>query len=331
MLIYCICTQYLVGAPFALITASIRRGMEVISLWHCWGGMEAQVSLTVAFRSSAFLVSCFSFSSWQYPIDSLWGSGLVSLLASQAHQHHGHVTNFWCFWQCGQVPNPAGKWNRHLLKSWVNRRKHEVLQNFLVNGCSDVGFQKTQWTNTSRWHCTPNHHRLWKLNTGLHATWAMSFSTLPPDSRTLVSKWNTKLALIWKEDFGPLGNSPVLLLLSPGKTPLTLSVVQEWFNKRNTTTVAKFLDTSVCGGSWCLDPSLSPFLVKRNEFHNLSRITEINELFHDILIYWDAPVYSYLHIKLTSYFWVFLLQPDVHINIIIFFNIVLDKGDLGVK
>ncbi len=54
MLIYCICTQYLVGAPFALITASIRRGMKVISLWHCWGGMEAQVSLTVAFSSSAF-------------------------------------------------------------------------------------------------------------------------------------------------------------------------------------------------------------------------------------------------------------------------------------
>ncbi len=25
---------------------------------------------------------------------------------------------------------------------------------------------------------------------------------------------------------------------------------------------SKFLDTSVCGGSWCLDPSLSPFLVK---------------------------------------------------------------------
>ncbi len=76
----------------------------------------------------------------------------------------------------------------------------------------------------------------WTLNLGLQATWAMSFSTLPPDSRTMVSKLNTKLALIWKEDFGPLGNSPVLLLLNPGKT--------------------------VCGGSWCLDPSLSPFLVK---------------------------------------------------------------------
>ncbi len=42
MLIYCTCTQYLVGPPFALITASIQRGMQVISLWHCWGGMEAQ-------------------------------------------------------------------------------------------------------------------------------------------------------------------------------------------------------------------------------------------------------------------------------------------------
>ncbi len=29
-----------------------------------------------------------------------------------------------------------------------------------------------------------------------------------------------------------------------------------------------------------------------HEFHNLSWITEINELFHDILIYWDAPVYT---------------------------------------
>ncbi len=60
MFIYCICTQYLVGAHFALITASIRRGMEVISLWHCWGGMEAQVSLTVAFSSSAFFWSLVS-------------------------------------------------------------------------------------------------------------------------------------------------------------------------------------------------------------------------------------------------------------------------------
>ncbi len=70
----------------------------------------------------------------------------------------------------------------------------------------------------------------------------MSFSTLPPDSRSLVYKLNTKLALIWKEDFGPLGTSPDLLLLSPGKTPLK-------------TTVAKFLDTSVCGALDALTPT----------------------------------------------------------------------------
>ncbi len=77
--------------------------------------MEAQVSLKVAFSSSAFFWSLVSY----FPLDNTRsGSGLVSLLASQAHQHHGHLTNFWCFWQCGQVPNPAGKLHQHLLKSW---------------------------------------------------------------------------------------------------------------------------------------------------------------------------------------------------------------------
>ncbi len=201
MLIYCICTQYLVGAPFALITASIQRGMEVTSLWHCWGGMEAQVSFFMGFRSGEFAGQSRTPTPWSF------NQSLVLLAVWEGAK------------SCWKMKSAS-------LKSW----------------CSDVGFQKTQWTNTSRWHCTPNHHRLWKLNTGLQATWAMSFSTLPPDSRTLVSKWNTKLALIWKEDFGPLGNSPVLLLLSPGKTSLT-------------TTVAKFLDTSVCGALDALTPA----------------------------------------------------------------------------
>ncbi len=110
----------------------------------------------------------------------------------------------------------------------------------------------------------PNHHRLWKLNTGLQATWAMSFSTLPPDSRTLFSKWNTKLALIWKEDFGPLGNSPVLLL-SPGKTPLM-------------TTVAKFLDTSVCGALDALTPASVHSLWSSPKFLNRFCLTILTRL-----------------------------------------------------
>ncbi len=245
MLFYCICTRYLVGAPFALITASIWRDMEMISLWHCWGGMEAQVSLTVAFSSSAFSGLLFLI----FLLTILYGVQVWWVCWPVRHTNTLVISpTFGAFGSVGRcqilLENEISIFKKH-----VSRRKHEVLQNFFVNRCSDIGFQKTQWTNTSRWHCTPNHHRLWELNTGLQATWAMSLSTLPPDSRTLVSKWNTKLALIWKEDFGPLGNSPVLLLLSPGKMPLT-------------TTVAKFLDMSVCGGSWYLDPSLSPFLVK---------------------------------------------------------------------
>ncbi len=75
--------------------------------------MEAQVSLIAAFSSSAFFGLLFLILLLTIPhrfsMGNLWGSGLVSLLASQAHQYHGHLTNFWCFWQCGQVPNPAGK------------------------------------------------------------------------------------------------------------------------------------------------------------------------------------------------------------------------------
>ncbi len=195
------------------ITASIRRGMEVISLWHCWGGMEAQVSLTVAFSSSAFF-------------------GLLFLIFLLTIPHRCSM-----MFRSGEFAGQSGTptpWSINrllvLLAVWTGAKSCWKMKSASL---------KSWW----------KHHRLWKLNTGLQATWAMSFSTLPPDSRTLVSKWNTKLALIWKEDFGLLGNSPVLLLLSPGKTPLT-------------TTVAKFLDTSVCGGSWCLNPSLSLFLVK---------------------------------------------------------------------
>ncbi len=75
------------------------------------------------------------------------------------------------------------------------------LQNLLV-----FGLDKTQWANTSRCHGTQNH----------------------PDSGTLTSKLNAKFTFIWKEDFGPLSNSPVLFLCSPGKMLLTLFLFQKW-------------------------------------------------------------------------------------------------------
>ncbi len=154
MFIYCTCTHYLVGAPFAIITASIWRGMEVISLWHCWGGMEAQVSLTVAFSSSTFFGLLFLI--FLLTIPHRFSLGIMSgeIAGQSSTPTPWSFNQLLVFWQCGQVPNPAGN-EISIFKKLVSRRKHKVLQNVLVNGCRDVGFQKTQWTNTSRWHCTP--------------------------------------------------------------------------------------------------------------------------------------------------------------------------------
>ncbi len=111
-LVYCICTRYLVGAPFALITASIRCGMEVISLWHCWGGMEAQVSLTVAFSLSAYFGLLFLI--FLLTISHRFSLGFRSGEFAGQSSTPTAFNQLWCFWQCGQVPNPAGKWNQHL-------------------------------------------------------------------------------------------------------------------------------------------------------------------------------------------------------------------------
>ncbi len=73
-------------------------------------------------------------------------------------------------------------------------------------------------------------------------TWAMSFSTLPLDSRTLFPNEIQNLLSSEKRTLDHWATVQFFFFLVQGKTPLT-------------TTVAKFLDTSVCGGSWCLDPA----------------------------------------------------------------------------
>ncbi len=68
------------------------------------------------------------------------------------------------------------------------------------------------------------------------------------------------------QTLGPWFPNEIHNLLSSEKRTLDhWQTVQFFFSLAQTpliTTVAKFLDTSVCGGSWCLDPSLSLFLVK---------------------------------------------------------------------
>ncbi len=70
------------------------------------------------------------------------------------------------------------------------------------------------------------------------------------------------------QTLGPMFPNEIQNLLSSEKRTLDdWATVQFFFSLAQVrrlwlTTVAKFLDTSVCGGSWCLDPSLSQFLVK---------------------------------------------------------------------
>ncbi len=63
-------------APLAQTPASVRCGMEAISLWHCWGTIEPSAHLYC-------WIDCFSSFSWKYPIDSIWGSCQAYWLANQ--------------------------------------------------------------------------------------------------------------------------------------------------------------------------------------------------------------------------------------------------------
>ncbi len=69
--------------------------------------MEAQVSLTVTFSSSAFFGLLFLIFLLTLP-HRFYMDFRPGEFAGQSSTPTP-LTNFWCFWQCGQVPNPAGK------------------------------------------------------------------------------------------------------------------------------------------------------------------------------------------------------------------------------
>ncbi len=106
--------------------------------------MEAQVSLTVAFGSSTWFFGLL-FLIFLLTIPHRFSMGFRS---GEFAGQSSTPTKSWSFNQLlvllavWAVPNPAGKWNQIIFKKLVSRRKHEVLQNVLVNGGSDVGFQK---------------------------------------------------------------------------------------------------------------------------------------------------------------------------------------------
>ncbi len=136
----------------------------------------------------------------------------------------------------------------------VSRWKHKVLQNLLVDGCIDFGLDKTQWTNTSRRHSTPNHLTTLsvKLYTGLQAAWILCLSSLPPDSRP------------W----------------FPYEMLFTVAQVRCFWHRFcfRSGLLALFLKTSERGDSWCTDSSFSPFLVKLSQVSESALLDSILKL-----------------------------------------------------
>ncbi len=106
----------------------MRRGMEIISLWHCSGVMEAQVALIAAFRSSALLglVSLIFLLTIPYRFSMGFRSG--EFAGQSRTVTPWFWTSFWYFWQCGQVPSLAGKWNQHLNKACQQKEAWSALK-----------------------------------------------------------------------------------------------------------------------------------------------------------------------------------------------------------
>lgn len=64
----------------------------------------------------------------------------------------------------------------------------------------------------------PRHHRLGKRNTRFYASPFSCISSLPLEAGTFVAKWDAKLAVIRKEDLGPLGEQS-MLFSRPARAP----------------------------------------------------------------------------------------------------------------
>ncbi len=151
-----------------------------------------------------------------------------------------------------------------LVSGW----KHKVLQNLLVDGYIDFRLDKTQWTNTSRRHSTPNHHWLRKLHTGLQAAWILCLSSRPPDSRPWFP--NEMQNLLWSEK-RTLDHWATVQFFS-------LAQVRCFWQCFRSGLVALFLKTSECGDSWCTDSSFSPLLVKLSQVFESALLDSILKL-----------------------------------------------------
>ncbi len=268
-----LCIQYLVGPPFAWITASIRRGMEAISLWHCSGVMEAQVALIVAFRSSALL-------------------GLVSLIFLLTIPHRLSMHGVQVRWVCWPIKHsntmviePAfgtfGSVGRCqvLLEKW-NQHLHKACQQKEAWKCSKMSWYMAALTVDFRKHSGPTPAD--DMAAQIITDWGNftldfkqhGFCASPLFLQTL-GPWfpNEKLNLLPSE-------KRTLDHWATGQLFSSLAEVRcfWWCLFFRSGLVALFLKMSEHGDSWCTDSSFSPLLVKLSQVFESALLDSILKL-----------------------------------------------------
>ncbi len=124
------------------------------------------------------------------------------------------------------VPSPAEKWNQYLHKACHQKEAWSALK------CPG---RWLSWLWTSENTVDQHQQMTWQpksTQTVETSHWTSSnMDSVPfhPSSRLWdLDFQNAKFTFIWKEDFGPLSNNPVLFLLSPGKMLLTMFLFQKW-------------------------------------------------------------------------------------------------------
>ncbi len=194
MLIYCICTQYLVGAPFALITAQFGVAWR----WSVFGTAEVVWNPRFLWQWPSghlhFLVALFS----HFPLDKPHRFSMGFRSGEFAGQSSTPTpwSSFGAFGSVGRC--------QILLENEISKRKHEVLQKFLVTGAVTLVFKKTHGP-------TPADDIAPQIITDC-GNLTLDFMQLglwasPPVLQTL-GPWfpmKYKTCSHLKEDFGPLG------------------------------------------------------------------------------------------------------------------------------
>ncbi len=249
----------------------MRRGMETISLWHCSGVMEAQVALIAAFRSSALLGLLSLIFLLTIPHRFSMGFRSGEFAGQSCTVTHGHWTSVWYLWQCGQVPNPAGKWNQHL---------HKACQ------------QKEAWGALKfpgRWLCW-----LWTSENTMEQHQQMTWQ--PKSSQTVETSHLTSSNMdsvplhsssrLWGLDFQMKCKMHFHLKRVMVKFFFSLAQVRCFWRCFcfRSGLVALFLKMSERGDSWCTDSSFSSLLVKLSQVFESALLDSISSLRSSLLL-----------------------------------------------